>query len=90
MSTHTNRIGSLVPTTTAPEIIIPDVLFATREGRLGVIGELGIMSSRTLDDLQRNMSKMWRGPGEVGWSNWRRAGSNLVGKDTAGFVDGDL
>ncbi|KAE8541647.1 hypothetical protein D1P53_001817 [Cryptococcus gattii VGV] len=82
--------GSLVPTTTAPEIIIPDVLFATREGRLGVIGELGTMSSRTLDDLQRNMGKIWKGPGEVGWSNWRRAGSNLVGKDTAGFVDGDF
>ncbi|OWZ42004.1 DNA damage-binding protein 1 [Cryptococcus neoformans C23] len=82
--------GSLVPTTTAPEIIIPDVLFATREGRLGIIGELGTRSSRTLDDLQRNMSKIWKGPGEVGWSNWRRAGSNLVGKDTAGFVDGDF
>jgi hypothetical protein len=25
-----------------------------------------------------------------GWSTWRRGGSELIKRDTAGFVDGDL
>ncbi|WVQ75561.1 hypothetical protein IAR50_005188 [Cryptococcus sp. DSM 104548] len=82
--------GSLVPPSSAPEVITPDVLFSTRDGRLGVIGQLTESAARTLDDLQRNMEREWKGPGEVGWRNWRRAGTEVVGKETVGFVDGDF
>ncbi|ODN74495.1 hypothetical protein L202_06876 [Cryptococcus amylolentus CBS 6039] len=82
--------GSLVPSSSAPEVMTPDVLYTTRDGRLGVIGQLTDSAARTLDDLQRNMEREWKGPGEVGWRNWRRAGTEVVGKETVGFVDGDF
>lgn len=30
------------------------------------------------------------GSNGYGWSTWRRGGSELIKRDTAGFVDGDL
>jgi DNA damage-binding protein 1 len=52
---------------TAPEVLRPDLVFATAAGRLGIIGELGASATRTLDDLQRNMNKTQIGPGGVTW-----------------------
>lgn len=61
------RPGSLVPLSAAPDVLRPDLLFATANGRLGIIGELGRSATRTLDDLQRNMNKYNKGPGNLDW-----------------------
>jgi DNA damage-binding protein 1 len=45
----------------------PDILFATPDGRLGIIGELTPEATVTLDGLQRNMDKYHKGPGGVNW-----------------------
>ncbi|WVQ78968.1 hypothetical protein IAT38_001060 [Cryptococcus sp. DSM 104549] len=82
--------GSLVPPSSARDVISPDLLFASREGRLGVIGQLTPFAARTLGELQRNLCKAWNGPGDVGWMNWKRAGTELVKRDTVGFIDGDF
>lgn len=59
------RPGALAAT--HPDELRPDLLFATANGRLGVVGELGASATRTLSDLQRNMAKYKRGPGNVDW-----------------------
>jgi DNA damage-binding protein 1 len=59
--------GSLAPPSSAPEVINPDLLFATTDGRLGVIGELTPAAARTMDELQRNMDRYWKGPGGISW-----------------------
>lgn len=59
------RTGALA--TTHPNELRPDLLFATASGRLGVVGELGESATKTLSDLQRNMAKYKRGPGNVDW-----------------------
>ncbi|WRT69742.1 uncharacterized protein IL334_006733 [Kwoniella shivajii] len=82
--------GSLAPPTSASEVIIPDQLFATSIGRIGIIGELTSSAAKTLDDLQRNLDKSWKGPGGIGWKGWRKGGNELVGRETAGWVDGDF
>lgn len=61
------RQGSLAPPTSALEVINPDLLFATTDGRLGIIGELTTGAAKTLDDLQRNMNKYYKGPGGIAW-----------------------
>jgi DNA damage-binding protein 1 len=86
----TFRQGSLVPPSSAPDIMRPELLFATTEGRLGIMGELTDGATRILGDLQRNMDKYHIGPGGVEWRTWRKAGTELNKRDTAGFVDGDL
>lgn len=68
----------------------PELLFATTDGRLGILGELTKGATKTLSDLQRNMDKYHQGPGGVEWKSWRRGGTELIKKETAGFVDGDL
>jgi len=80
--------GSLVPPTSAPNILTPELLFATQDGRLGVIGELGGEAGKMLDEVQRNLGRAIRGPGGIGWGEWRGGGAG--GKVTAGWVDGDL
>lgn len=82
--------GSFAPPTSASEIINPDLVFATYDGRLGMIGELSDTAAKVLDDLQRNMDKYHKGPGGVTWRTFRKGGTPLVQRDTAGFVDGDL
>ncbi|CAK9784030.1 hypothetical protein CC85DRAFT_281947 [Cutaneotrichosporon oleaginosum] len=82
------RNGAFVATD--PKELRPDLLFATANGRLGVAGELSASATRTLSDLQRNMAKYKRGPGNVDWRAFRRGGSILVPKETAGFIDGDF
>ncbi|ORX37687.1 CPSF A subunit region-domain-containing protein [Kockovaella imperatae] len=84
------RQGSLVPPSSAPETMTPDLLFATADGRIGIIGELTTAASQTMNDLQRNMARYHKGPGGMDWKTWRRGGTELVTKDTAGFVDGDF
>ncbi|KAK8849708.1 hypothetical protein IAR55_005043 [Kwoniella newhampshirensis] len=84
------QLGSLAPPSSAPDVLAPDLLFATREGRLGIIGELTPSAAKTLDDLQRNLDRAWKGPGGIGWKGWRRGGTELVKRDMAGFVDGDF
>lgn len=84
------RKGSLAPPASAPDMITPDLLFATADGRLGVIAELAPAVTRTLDDLQRNMDKYYKGPGGIAWKMYRRGGTDLVKKDTAGWIDGDF
>lgn len=84
------RKGSLAPPASAPDVIAPDLLFATTDGRLGIIGELTPAATRTLDDLQRNMDKYYKGPGGVSWKIFRRGGTELVKKETAGWIDGDF
>lgn len=59
------RSGALVAT--HPDELRPDLLFATTNGRLGIIGELGLSATRTLQDLQRNMNKYRKGPGNLDW-----------------------
>ncbi|WWC95424.1 hypothetical protein V866_002287 [Kwoniella sp. B9012] len=82
--------GSLAPPTSSSDILIPNQLFATSTGRLGMIGELTPSATKTLDDLQRNLDKYWKGPGGVQWKDWRKGGSSLVKRDTAGWIDGDF
>lgn len=82
--------GSLAPASSAPELIAPDVLFATLDGRIGIIGELTPFAAKTLDGLQRNMDKLHKGPGRIGWRIWRQGGKQLANLDTAGFIDGDF
>lgn len=82
--------GSFAPPASAPEVIAPDLIYATTDGRLGMIGELSLPSAKILDDLQRNMDKYQKGPGGVSWRQFRRGGKALVARDTAGFIDGDL
>lgn len=84
------RRGSLVPMSPAPDIVQSHLLFATANGRLGVVGKLGKSATRTLQDLQRNMNKTLKGPGNLEWKMFRRGGTSVVPKETAGFVDGDL
>ncbi|ORY34709.1 CPSF A subunit region-domain-containing protein [Naematelia encephala] len=84
------RPGSLVPPSSAGEVIIPELIFATTDGRLGVIGELSPTAASTLDDLQRNMDKFYKGPGGISWKARRRGGTELTKRDTAGFIDGDF
>lgn len=74
----------------APDIIKAKLLFATANGRLGVVGKLGDSAAVTLQELQRNMNNSTKGPGNMDWKVWRRGGTAVVPKDTAGFVDGDL
>lgn len=83
------RNGSLVPQS-APDTLQGDLMFATANGRFGVIGTLGKSATRTLQDLQRNLSKAVKGPGNLEWKVFRRGGTSVVPKDTAGFIDGDL
>lgn len=59
------RSGALVASN--PDELRPDLLFATSNGRLGMIGELGKSATRTLGDLQRNMNKYKKGPGNLDW-----------------------
>jgi DNA damage-binding protein 1 len=54
-----------------------------------MIGELTPSAAKTMDDLQRNMARLMKGPG-IEWKDWRRGGSELIKRETAGFVDGDL
>jgi DNA damage-binding protein 1 len=61
------RPGSLAPASSSPEVLRPDLIFATANGRLGMVGELGTSATRTLDDLQRNMNKYHKGPGGLDW-----------------------
>ena len=82
--------GSFAPPTSASEVINPDLVFATYDGRLGMIGELSDPAAKVLDDLQRNMDKYHKGPGGISWRTFRKGGTPLVQRDTAGFVDGDL
>ncbi|BEJ16509.1 hypothetical protein CspHIS471_0511140 [Cutaneotrichosporon sp. HIS471] len=82
------RTGALAAT--HPDELQADLLFATADGRLGIVGQLGDSATRTLSDLQRNMAKYKRGPGNVEWREFRRGGSTLVPKETAGFIDGDF
>jgi DNA damage-binding protein 1 len=82
--------GAFAPPASAPDIITPDLIYATIDGRLGMIGELSLPSAKILDDLQRNMDKFNKGPGGVSWRQFRRGGKPLVPRDTAGFIDGDL
>ncbi|WVF68077.1 hypothetical protein IAT40_002840 [Kwoniella sp. CBS 6097] len=84
--------GSLAPPSSTAEAIKPDLLFASRTGRIGVIGELTPSAAKTLDDLQRNLdrSSTYKGPGGVGWKSWRQSGNQIVKRDMAGFVDGDF
>ena len=82
--------GAFAPPASAPDIITPDLIYATTDGRLGMIGELSLPSAKILDDLQRNMDKYNKGPGGVSWRQFRRGGKPLVPRDTAGFIDGDL
>ena len=82
--------GSFAPPTSAPETIKPDLVFATVDGRLGMIGELTNPAAKLLDDLQRNLAKTMKGPGSISWRQYRRAGTPLVQRATAGFIDGDL
>jgi DNA damage-binding protein 1 len=84
------RSGSFAPPTTAAEVIAPDLLYATSDGRLGMVGELSPPAAKILDDLQRNMDKYQKGPGGVSWRQYRRGGKPLVPRETAGFIDGDL
>lgn len=84
------RQGSFAPPTSAADIIAPDLLYATIDGRLGMIGELSPPAAKILDDLQRNMDKYQKGPGGVSWRTFRRGGKPLVPRETAGFIDGDL
>jgi len=53
----------------APDVLRPDLLFATANGRLGIVGELGASATRTLDDLQRNMGAHALGPGGLSWKS---------------------
>jgi len=64
------RQGSLVPQSSAPDVMRPELLFGTVDGRLGVIGELTGGATATLNDLQRNMDKYHLGPGGVDWRTW--------------------
>ncbi|OCF61827.1 hypothetical protein L486_01489 [Kwoniella mangroviensis CBS 10435] len=82
--------GSLAPPTSSSDVLIPSQLFSTSTGRLGIIGELTPSATKTLDDLQRNLDKYRKGPGGVQWKDWRRGGSSLVKRDTAGWIDGDF
>lgn len=82
--------GSFAPPTSAPEVIDPELVFATHDGRLGMIGELSDPAAKILDDLQRNMDKYHKGSGGIAWRQYRRGGTPLVQRDTAGFIDGDL
>nr|WVH01967.1 DNA damage-binding protein 1 [Naematelia aurantialba] len=84
------RPGSLVPPSSAAEAIKPELLFATTDGRLGVIGELSLVAANTLFDVQRNMDKYYKGPGGISWKMRRRGGTELTKRDTAGFIDGDF
>jgi DNA damage-binding protein 1 len=34
-----------------------------------MIGELKVGATKTLDDLQRNMDKYYKGPGGIGWKS---------------------
>lgn len=63
-------LGSLVPASSAPDVLRPDILFATPDGRLGIIGELTPEATVTLDGLQRNMDKYHKGPGGVTWRTY--------------------
>jgi DNA damage-binding protein 1 len=83
------RPGSLAPPLSAQDVLAPDLLFATTEGRLGMIGELTSAAARTMDDLQRNMARLIKGPG-IEWQDWRKGGSELIKRETAGFIDADL
>lgn len=62
------RPGALA--NTAPDMLRPDLVFATSNGRLGIIGELGAGATRTLDDLQRNLNRIQKGPGDLTWKEW--------------------
>ncbi|RXK37957.1 hypothetical protein M231_04743 [Tremella mesenterica] len=84
------RRGSLAPASSAEDVLSPEIIFATIDGRLGIVGELTPSAARTLDDLQRNMDRYIRGPGDIAWRSYRRAGTELVQRDTAGFIDGDF
>lgn len=70
--------------------MLPDLIFATSEGRLGILGELAPSAARLLDDLQRNMDKYVKGPGGISWKEYRRGGTQLDQRNSAGFIDGDL
>ncbi|KAL7425176.1 hypothetical protein Q5752_000864 [Cryptotrichosporon argae] len=84
------RRGSLAPPAAAADTLRPELLYATADGRLGVVGELTPVAARTLADLQRNMARYRTGPGGVEWATWRRAGNAVARRETAGFVDGDF
>ncbi|KAK4684331.1 hypothetical protein P7C73_g5851, partial [Tremellales sp. Uapishka_1] len=88
--TRSARVGSFVPASSASEVITPELLFATMDGRLGVIGELTTGATKTLDDLQRNLDKYLKGPGGIGWKSYRCGGTEVIKKETAGFIDGDF
>jgi DNA damage-binding protein 1 len=55
-----------------------------------MIGELSDPAAKILDDLQRNLDKYYKGPGGISWRQFRRGGTPLVQRETAGFIDGDL
>ena len=61
------RQGSLVPPASAKDVMTPELLFATLDGRIGIVGELTEPARQTLDDLQRNMAKYYKGPGGIEW-----------------------
>lgn len=82
--------GSFAPPTSAAETIVPNVLFATTDGRLGMIGELTDPAAKILTDLQRNLGKTYSAPGAELWQRYRQGGTPLVRQSTAGFIDGDL
>nr|XP_019009308.1 uncharacterized protein I206_05956 [Kwoniella pini CBS 10737]OCF48089.1 hypothetical protein I206_05956 [Kwoniella pini CBS 10737] len=86
--------GSLAPPSSSSEILRPDQLYMTATGRLGIIGELTKTSTKTLDDLQRNLDKYWKSPelsgSGIDWKEFRKGGSELVRRDMAGWIDGDF
>ena len=59
--------GSIVPPDSAADLIKPSIIFATEQGRIGIVGQLTSGATKTLSDLQRNMAAYHEGPGGVQW-----------------------
>ncbi|WVO14336.1 hypothetical protein L204_101968 [Cryptococcus depauperatus] len=82
--------GSLTNTPPQTSHIESHLLFTTRQGRIGVIGNLDSHVAQRLGELQSNMSKNWIGPGSIEWKDWRSTGKGIISRDAAGFIDGDF
>ncbi|KIO29364.1 hypothetical protein M407DRAFT_169392 [Tulasnella calospora MUT 4182] len=70
--------------------IQPKLVMVTASGRVSVISDIDVETSKRLAALQRNLSYILHGPGGVELSNWRAPRTARKTRPFAGFIDADF
>ncbi|CED84730.1 Damage-specific DNA binding complex, subunit DDB1 [Phaffia rhodozyma] len=81
--------GALLPNEPADMGATPNLVFGTSSGRISAVLDLNVESSRFLFDLQRNMTVVLKGFGNVSLSDYRQVQLDNATSPSVGVIDGD-